>query len=133
MNSPYMITLPSHPDASGVLTVADRTSIPFIPKRAFWITGMSGERGNHAHINCKQFIVALQGRAKVSIHTNDGIGAVYFLEREDNGLFVPTLVFISIKPLTDDAILLVLASDDYDPEDYVYSIHETTTLAAAYA
>jgi hypothetical protein len=41
------------------------------------------------------------------------------LDRPDIGLYLPPLVWAVQYKYSDDAMLLVLASDPYDPDDYI--------------
>jgi len=41
------------------------------------------------------------------------------LEGPQVGLYVPPLVWTTLGRHSEDALLLVLASDVYDPEDYI--------------
>jgi hypothetical protein len=46
------------------------------------------------------------------------------LDRPDLGLYVPPLVWAAQFHYSTDAVLLVLASDVYDPDDYIRSYEE---------
>ena len=110
----------------GVLTVAViQKDIPYEVKRIVWIYGVedSKERGNHANLDTIQTFFVLNGNIKVSLTNEDGIEEVFELSKKNQGLVVPpnywrTLVF------SEDAILLVLNSHDYEETDYVRDIQD---------
>jgi hypothetical protein len=53
------------------------------------------------------------------------------LDRPDLGLYVPPLVWAAQFHYTADAVLLVLASDPYDPDDYIRSYEEFLRVVRA--
>jgi hypothetical protein len=53
------------------------------------------------------------------------------LERISSALYIPPLVWSSQKTLSLDSALLVIASDSFDQEDYIYTIEETLEISAA--
>lgn len=94
--------------------------LPFPPKRFFLVMNVpSGKiRGEHAHHECWQFLICVNG--SVSVMVDNGEGRDEFrLDRPDQGLLVPPLVWASQFRHSPDALLLVLASHAYDPDDYI--------------
>jgi hypothetical protein len=90
--------------------------IPFDIKRVFYIYGNEYERGGHAHKKCEQVLIAIFGYISV------WIGAFEYRLGTDipknSGLYVPTNYRIKMN-FDPHSILLVLASEDYDPDDYI--------------
>ncbi|ERL99459.1 WxcM-like protein [Rhodobacteraceae bacterium HIMB11] len=74
--------------------------------------------GQHGHKALKQFFVCLTGSASVYV-TNKHFNKTYELSDCAYGLFLPSGFWreITLKPNT---ILAVIASELYDPEDYVF-------------
>jgi hypothetical protein len=98
--------------------------LPFPVKRVFWVHHVpSGiRRGLHAGKTMAEVLVAIQGR--VEIRTESWTGKQNFvLDRPDMGLLVPARCWIELS-FSDDALLLCLASTDYDPEDYIMDYAE---------
>jgi UDP-2-acetamido-3-amino-2,3-dideoxy-glucuronate N-acetyltransferase len=94
--------------------------LPFIPKRYFIVFDVPGKdvRGEHAHRRCHQFLVCLKG--SVSVVVDDGtIREEIALDRPDSGLSLPPMIWSVQYKYSSDAVLLVLASDLYDPSDYI--------------
>lgn len=94
--------------------------IPFTPRRYFTVFDVPGRevRGEHAHRTCHQFLVAVRG--SVSIVVDDGTTrAEVTLDSPQRGLHVPSMVWAAQYRYSADAVLLVLASDYYDADDYI--------------
>jgi UDP-2-acetamido-3-amino-2,3-dideoxy-glucuronate N-acetyltransferase len=94
--------------------------IPFLPKRYFIVCDVPSKfvRGEHAHINCHQLLVSLKG--SVTCVVDDGkTRAEYVLDSPEKSLYIPPMVWATQYKYSKDCILLVLASHEYDPEDYI--------------
>ena len=117
-------------DERGGLTAAEYpTEIPFLPKRYFLISGVSSMaiRGEHAHKKCGQFLVCLQGSCKVTLNNgHESVNVV--LSSQEQGLYLPSMIWGIQSDYSADAILLVLASDIYDTEDYIRNYEEFLSI-----
>ena len=94
--------------------------LPFVPKRFFATYNVPPLviRGEHAHINCEQILVALAGEIRVRL--DDGFQTQEFiLDDPSIGLFVPKLTWGTQESLTSHSILGVFASHAYDELDYL--------------
>jgi len=80
-------------------------------------------RGEHAHHVCHQFLICVAGRVTVAVDDGQRRGEVV-LDRPTMGVYVPPLVWASEYRYEDDAVLLVLASHAYDPDDYIREYDE---------
>jgi UDP-2-acetamido-3-amino-2,3-dideoxy-glucuronate N-acetyltransferase len=99
--------------------------IPFVPRRFFTVMHVPSKdvRGAHAHHACEQFLVCQAG--SVAVVVDDGRAREeVVLEDPQRGLYVPPMVWSVQYRYSRDAILLVLASDPYDPEDYIRDYDE---------
>ena len=86
-------------------------------------------RGEHAHHTCAQFLVCLAG--SVTVHLDDGVRrAEVLLDSRDRGVLIPPLVWASQFKYSADAVLLVLASHEYDKDDYIRDYGEFLELVA---
>jgi acetyltransferase-like isoleucine patch superfamily enzyme len=113
-------------DLRGSLTFGQHDRhLPFEPRRYFVIFNVPGKeiRGEHAHRKLHQFLVCLKGSVRVMVDDGQERDEVV-LDRPDLGLYVPPLVWAAQFHYSADAVLLVLASDGYDPDDYVRSYEE---------
>jgi len=119
-------------DLRGELTAGEyERDIPFTPKRYFTVFNVPSRevRGEHAHKNCHQFLICIQGSCNVLL--DDGRHRrELILDRPNIGVFMPALVWGTQHGYSDDAILLVFASEYYDPNDYIRSYAEFSELVA---
>lgn len=93
-------------------------NIPFQVKRIFNIYNVPANimRGGHAHKICHQFFIATNGAILIKI---DG-GSEYVLDCPEIGLYVPPKFIVHLTFLQENTNLLVLASEKYDKDDYIY-------------
>ena len=101
------------------------TQIPFIPKRYFMVFDVPGRevRGEHAHRSCHQFLVCARG--SVTVMVDDGrVSEEIVLDCPDVGLYLPPMTWAVQYQYSSDALLLVFASDYYDPADYIRDYDE---------
>jgi dTDP-4-dehydrorhamnose 3,5-epimerase-like enzyme len=75
-------------------------------------------RGEHAHRRCRQFLVCLRGRCRVVVDDGDKRAEIV-LDRPNLGLYLPPMIWGIQYQHTSDALLLVFASEYYDPADYI--------------
>jgi UDP-2-acetamido-3-amino-2,3-dideoxy-glucuronate N-acetyltransferase len=116
-----IVNFPVIPDLRGMLTVGEfEKQIPFLPKRYFMVYGVPNRevRGEHAHHECHQFLICVNGSCTVV--ADDGFGKVEIvLDSPSKGVYLPPMTWGIQYKYTDDALLLVFASHFYDSEDYV--------------
>jgi UDP-2-acetamido-3-amino-2,3-dideoxy-glucuronate N-acetyltransferase len=109
-------------DLRGSLTAAEMpdAAIPFTPRRWFMVYDVPSReiRGEHAHRVCEQFLICVSGRVSVAVDDGHNRGEVV-LDRPTMGIYVPSMVWASEYRYEEDAVLLVLASHPYDPDDYI--------------
>ncbi len=114
-------TLPYIKDIRGDLCVGEfERQVPFKPKRYFIVHNVPNEktRGQHAHRKCEQLLVCVRGRCSVVV--DDGTNRrELLLDRPSLGLYLPPMTWGIQYKFSPDAMLLVLATDYYDPEDYI--------------
>ncbi len=109
------------PDLRGTLSAGEfGRDIPFVPQRYFLVFDVptAKTRGEHAHIQCHQFLVAVKG--SVSVVADDGATREEFLlDRPELGIYLPPMTWGIQYRYSADAVLLVFASHHYDPQDYI--------------
>ena len=122
--------LPIVKDLRGNLTVGELgQGLPFAPQRFFAVFEVQSRevRGEHAHRTLQQFFVCLKGDC--SLVVDDGENRVdLLLNSPAIGVHVAPLVWGIQYKFSSDAVLLVLASDKYDPDDYIRDYDEFTRL-----
>lgn len=108
-------------DIRGSLTVGEfEKDVPFAVKRFFLVHNVPSRetRGEHAHYKCAQFLVCIKGSC-TAIVDDGNVRQEFRLDQCDVGLFMPPMTWGTQYRYSPDAILLVLASDYYDPADYI--------------
>ncbi len=108
-------------DERGLLTAAQfPTQVPFLVKRIFVVSDVEPGvlRGGHAHHTCHQLLIPLSGDIGVTWEGLPDSGELV-LKEGGNALHIPPLVWALQEYLTLGASLLVLASHEYDVNDYI--------------
>lgn len=121
MEGVRLYDLPIIMDLRGSLTFAEHdSSLPFTPKRYFLQFDVPSEevRGEHAHRECQQFLVCIKGKCSI-VADNGHSRSEYLLNRPNLGLYIPPMIWATEYKYSQDAVLLVLASDTYKAEDYI--------------
>lgn len=114
-----LINLKTFTDKRGNLTVIEKV-IPFQIKRIFYIYGVDDSiRGGHRHKKTIQAAICLKG--KCEIFNNDNFQKEKFvLDSPDKCLMLEAKDWHKMFGFTEDAILMVLASEYFDKNDYIY-------------
>ncbi len=117
-------------DLRGNLVAADFSEVPFVPQRVFAVFGVSSEfiRGSHAHRRCEQFLICVTGSIRCLVDDGDARDEVS-LDEAHRGLHMPAMIWGTQYRYTRDALLLVLASEAYDADDYIRDYDEFLRLA----
>jgi len=110
--------LPLVPDLRGFLSAAE--NLPFEVKRFFLVFDVPSRevRGEHAHRTCHQFLVCVHGECHV-IADDGNTREEIVLDSPSIGVHIAPMVWATQYRYSGDAVLMVLASDIYRPEDYI--------------
>lgn len=113
----------THGDSRGQLVALEEFSdIPFKVRRVYYIydTKKDVSRGFHAHKNLEQILICVHGSCKVLL--DDGYERqTVLLDNPCKGLYVANDMWREMFDFSQDAVLLVLASELYDETDYIRS------------
>jgi UDP-2-acetamido-3-amino-2,3-dideoxy-glucuronate N-acetyltransferase len=123
--------LPLIRDSRGSLSFAQyEETLPFLPKRYFVVfdVGEGQTRGNHAHKASHQLLVCVKGSCVVELDDGNTQDEVW-LDRPELALYMPPKIWATQKQFSRDAALLVLASELYDPEEYIRDYDEFLRFA----
>ncbi|ARF50685.1 sugar 3,4-ketoisomerase [Pantoea stewartii] len=116
-----LLPLQIHGDERGSLVSLERdTNIPFEIRRVYYIvnTKKGVTRGYHAHKELKQVAIALKGSCEFLL--DDGKERVkIFLNNPSQGLLIDSCIWREISNFSEDCVLLILASHEYDESDYI--------------
>ena len=113
-------------DLRGRLSVGEfSTQIPFVPRRYFVVFDVPGKevRGEHAHRRCHQFLVCLRGSLSVVVD-NGTTSEEVALGGPNRGIYIPPMIWAVQYRYSADALLVVFASESYDPDDYIRDYDE---------
>ncbi|MBC8882663.1 WxcM-like domain-containing protein [Flavobacterium piscinae] len=120
-----LIAIPKIPDTRGNLSVIEKDVIPFEVKRVYYLYDVpaGAERGGHAHIQQKEFLIALSGSFDVIL--NDGTNTkTVTLNKPFEGLFITESIWRELKNFSSGSVCLVLASDVFEESDYIRDYQE---------
>jgi hypothetical protein len=115
----YLLNLKTFTDQRGNLTVIEKV-LPFDIKRIFYIYGVdSSERGGHRHHKTIQAAICIKGECKIYNNDSDKVDT-YHLDTPDKCLILETKDWHKMFEFSSDAILMVLASEFFDQNDYIF-------------
>ena len=114
-----------HTEHDGSLGVIEFADTPFQPQRFFWLSGIDPEttRASHAHHKCHQLLMCLAGEMTASITTATGVRKDFRLRLGDMVHLEP-LMWLDLTLFTTDGVLGVMASEPYDPGEYINDFEE---------
>ncbi len=116
-----LVELGAFSDLRGSLAVAQvGQGLPFVPRRVFAVFDVPSRevRGEHAHRTLEQLLVCIRGECAVVV--DDGAHREEVaLNSPRVGLYVPPMVWATQYKFSPDAVLLVLASAEYDAAEYI--------------
>lgn len=121
-----IIDLPRVSDPRGNLTFAEEQQlVPFDIKRAYWVYDVpAGEsRGGHAHKRLQQLVIAVNGSFTVTLDNGYERRSV-LLNHPWQGLVIDVNTWRTLDDFSSGAVCLVLASEHYDEDDYIYDYEE---------
>ncbi|EFC71775.1 FdtA/QdtA family cupin domain-containing protein [Prevotella sp. oral taxon 299] len=126
MSLAKIIELPRITDPRGNLTVAEANkNIPFDIKRVYWLYDVPGGecRGGHAHKHLQQILIAVSGSFHVTLD-NGKEKQTFLLNHPYQGLLIDTKTWRTLDDFSSGAVCVVLASDFYDENDYIYDYND---------
>lgn len=120
---PKLIEIKTFSDDRGHLSVLER-NIPFDIKRVFYIYGVDNSvRGNHRHHKTIQGVICISGSC-IIVNDNGNDKEEFILDKPNKCLFLYPEDYHYMHNFSKDAILLVLASENFDPNDYIHEAYE---------
>ena len=120
------VELQDFSDSRGQLLVAEFFSeLGVVAKRIYILRNVPdlAQRGGHAHKELKQVFFCLQGSFQMKV--SDGASnETVLMSRDTPGVFLRSGLWRDLNSFSPDAICLVIASEPYDPEDYIGNFDE---------
>ena len=116
-----LINLPKiHTESGDITAINNLKEIPFQTKRVYYLYDVPNraDRGAHAHKELHQLVVAVSGSFEIELF--DGVNKVkYILNQPDQGLLIVPGIWRNLNNFSGGGICLVLASHEYDENDYI--------------
>jgi dTDP-4-dehydrorhamnose 3,5-epimerase-like enzyme len=120
-----LIDLRTFNDERGALSVVEEmVDIPFGFPRIYYLHSSSpgSQRGAHAHKQLHQLCIAMAGR--IEMETDDGTTRrTYVLDTPEKGLLIRPVVWREVR-LQPSSVLMVLASELFSEDDYIWDYDE---------
>lgn len=107
-------------ERGSLIAIEEGYNAPFEIKRVYYIfdTKKGVKRGFHAHIDLKQIAIAVKGSCTFIL--DDGIKRdEIVLDNPNKGLLIEGLIWREMYSFSEDCVLIVLASEYYDENDYI--------------
>lgn len=116
-----LLDLANHGDGrGGLIAIEANRTIPFKIKRVYFIhsTKVGISRGFHAHLDLKQLAICVKGSCRFVLDDGTAREEV-LLDSPNKGLYIDSIVWREMHDFSEDCVLLVLASEHYDEDDYI--------------
>ncbi len=116
-----------------LIPLEENSSIPFDIKRVYYIYDVPNgiRRGFHSHYDLEQMLICVSGSVKILTKTPYE-SEITLLDSPQKGLYIGPMIWREMYDFTDDAVLLVLASQPYTVEDYIRDYDKYEKSAVAY-
>ncbi|MFY9141768.1 sugar 3,4-ketoisomerase [Sulfuricurvum sp.] len=112
-------------DRGSLIALEENHNVPFDVKRVYYIFGTKEgvRRGYHAHKNLKQLAICTSGSCQFLL--DDGkIQTHVQLNSPTQGLLIEGLIWREMYDFTPDCVLMVLADNYYNEDDYIRDYDE---------
>jgi dTDP-4-dehydrorhamnose 3,5-epimerase-like enzyme len=107
-------------DRGSLVALEQGIDIPFEVKRVYYIFDTKSDvaRGFHAHKALHQIAICISGSCRMVL--DDGYSREEVLiQSPEKGIDLPPFLWHEMHDFSPDCVLLVLASDIYDENDYI--------------
>ena len=120
-----VIDIPRVHDERGVLAVVEGAVTPFKIERVYYLYDVPSDayRGGHAHKELFQLLIPLSGSFDVLIKDGSQEKRIS-LNKPNKGLLIVPGIWREIDNFSSGSVCLVLASAQFDEEDYIRGFDE---------
>jgi len=126
-----ILDIESRGDERGqLIALENNKNIPFSIKRVYYLTQTRENvaRGFHAHKELMQVAVCISGRCLMKL--DDGVNQEeVWLDSPVKAILIRKMIWREMHHFSPDCVLLVLASELYDEQDYIRSYSHFKLLA----
>ncbi|KAA8705840.1 MULTISPECIES: sugar 3,4-ketoisomerase [Pseudomonas] len=126
-----ILDIESRGDERGqLIALENNKNIPFAIKRVYYLTQTREDvaRGFHAHKELMQVAVCISGRCLMKL--DDGVNQEeVWLDSPVKAILIRKMIWREMHHFSPDCVLLVLASELYDEQDYIRSYSDFKLLA----
>ncbi|MDR1561054.1 MAG: FdtA/QdtA family cupin domain-containing protein [Holosporaceae bacterium] len=119
-----VINLEKHEDSRGKLIAFEKgVNCPFEVKRAFFMydNDIPAIRGSHSNQKSQFLLIAVKGKCKIKVIDGQRSDS-FILDSPEKALYLDKMIWKEISDFSKDAIILVLASEKYDADEYMVEI-----------
>lgn len=109
-------------DSRGALAILENVD----SKRVFIMYDVKENRGSHCNMKNEEIIIPVKGGCDLSIESHVKKSEVR-AEGIDKGFVVPAGTWVDLKNFSDDCILVILNTENYNDSDYIRSYSEFKT------
>jgi dTDP-4-dehydrorhamnose 3,5-epimerase-like enzyme len=116
-------------DRGNLVSLESNNNIPFTIERVYYLfhTDVGTRRGFHAHKELKQVAVVLKGSCKFLL--DDGFDKeTVLLDKPTEGLLIESFMWREMFDFSEDCVLMVIASQVYNEDDYVRDYSEFVSM-----
>ena len=125
INKVKFLNIPKVHDYRGKLAVVEKDIIPVKMERIYYLYDVPTDayRGGHAHKKQQSVLIALSGSFEVVVKDGKENRRI-MLNKADRGLYIPNGIWREIENFSSGSICLVVASSEFDEEDYIRDYQE---------
>ena len=107
-------------ERGSLIALEENHNIPFDIKRVYYIFGTKQNirRGYHAHKNLEQLAICVKGSCSFLLDDAKETKHIV-LSSPAQGLLIKGLIWREMYDFSPDCVLMVVASDYYDENDYI--------------
>lgn len=115
-----IIEIPKIRDEGFLCFAEEKNHIPFSIKRFYYIYDVENNavRGRHAHKETQQVLFCINSSIKIILDNGKEKEEV-ILNKPNQGIFLDKMMWHDMVDFKKDTILLVIASDIYNENDYI--------------